>query len=42
MNEPIQGEQERESPHWNRVYVTVIVYTIFLILGLWAFSKLFD
>ncbi len=40
MNQPT--EDEREYPHWNRVYITVIVYTIALIVGLWIFSKLFE
>jgi hypothetical protein len=42
MNEPIQRDEEREYPHWNRVYGAVIVYTFCLIAGLWAFSKLFE
>jgi hypothetical protein len=33
---------EREYPYWNRVYVTVIVYTIALIIGLWLFSRMFQ
>ena len=37
-----QNESEREYPYWNRVYIIVIVYTIALIAGLWAFSKLFE
>ncbi len=40
MNEDKQNE--REYPHWNRVYITVIVYTIILIIGLWAFSRMFQ
>ena len=36
------NQEEREYPHWNRVYITVIVYTAFLIAGLWAFSQLFQ
>lgn len=36
------SEEEHEYPHWNRVYITVIVYTAALIVGLWAFSKLFE
>lgn len=35
------NEDEREYPHWNRVYVIVIVYTIALIVGLWLFSRAF-
>ncbi len=37
-----QNESEREYPHWNRVYITVIVYTIVLIIGLWLFSRMFQ
>lgn len=36
------NQEEREYPHWNRVYIIVIVYTVFLIAGLWAFSQLFQ
>ncbi len=39
MNEQ---KEEVEYPYWNRVYFIVVVYTISLIIGLWAFSKLFD
>lgn len=35
-------EEEREYPHWNRVYITVIVYSIALIIGLWLFSQMFQ
>lgn len=42
MNEPTQRDDEREYPYWNRVYITVIIYSVFLIVGLWAFSKLFE
>jgi hypothetical protein len=31
-----------EYPHWNRVYITVIIYTTLLIIGLWAISKLYQ
>jgi hypothetical protein len=31
----------REYPHWNRIYMIVVIYTIALIGGLWAFSRLF-
>ncbi len=33
---------EVEYPHWNRVYITVIIYTTVLIIGLWAISKLYQ
>jgi len=37
-----ENEREHEYPHWNRVYITVIVYTIALIIGLWLFSRMFQ
>jgi len=40
MNEDKQNE--REYPYWNRVYGAVIIYTIVLIIGLWAFSRMFQ
>jgi hypothetical protein len=42
MNEPTQRDGEREYPYWNRVYITVIIYTICLIVGLWLFSRMFQ
>jgi heme/copper-type cytochrome/quinol oxidase subunit 2 len=42
MNEQIQHGEEREYPHWNRVYITVIIYTICLIVVLWLFSRMFQ
>jgi len=38
----IEKQDEREYPHWNRVYIAVIIYTIALIIGLWAVSKAFQ
>lgn len=35
------GEEEREYPHWGRVYVIVIVYTAAIIAALWLFSRAF-
>ena len=40
MNEGKQ--EEREFPHWNRVYIAVIIYTSALIVGLWAFAKAYQ
>jgi hypothetical protein len=40
MNET--PEDEKEYPHWNRVYVIVAVYTIVLILLIWDFSRMFQ
>jgi hypothetical protein len=42
MNEPTRRDEEGEFPHWNRVYLTVIIYTICLIVGLWLFSRMFQ
>jgi hypothetical protein len=43
MNEGKPDAQDKsEYPHWNRVYIIVIVYTIILIIGLWAFSRMFQ
>lgn len=37
--------ETRETPEdvrrWKRVYITVVIYTALLILGLWGFSQLF-
>ena len=40
MNNP--PDEEQEYPHWNRVYLTVIIFTIALILALWLISKQFQ
>jgi hypothetical protein len=37
-----EEKEEREYPHWNRVYIVVIIYTIALIIGLWAVAKAFQ
>lgn len=42
MQDQTSLQDEQEYPHWRRVYLTVIIYTIALISGLWAFSKLFE
>ena len=43
MNQqPTPSPDEQEYPYWRRVYITVIIYTTALIIGLWAFSKLFE
>lgn len=34
--------EEQEYPHWNRVYLTVIIYAIALIFVLWLISKQFQ
>ena len=34
--------EEREYPHWNRVYAVVLVYTAALIVGIWLFSRAFQ
>ncbi len=35
-------ETEREYPHWNRVYLIVVLYSIAIMIGLWLFSRLYD
>lgn len=42
MEQQTRNSEEREYPRWDRVYITVIVYTICLIVGLWAFGKMFE
>ncbi len=37
-----QSNEEQEYPHWNRVYTTVVVYSIALIFVLWLISKQFQ
>lgn len=32
---------EEEYPHWNRVYIAVIVTTVIVITAMWFFSKSF-
>jgi len=34
-------QEEPEYPYWNRVYISVIIYTVFLIAGLYALSQMF-
>lgn len=34
-------DEEREYPHWSRIYIIVVIYTAALIIGLWAFTKIF-
>ncbi|MDX2031845.1 MAG: hypothetical protein SF339_14315 [Blastocatellia bacterium] len=40
--EPDEADGEREYPHWNRVYGTVVVFTILVIILIWAFSRTFE
>lgn len=35
-------EDEQESPRWRLVYLTVIIYTAVLIVGLWIFSHIYS
>ncbi len=35
-------EGEREYPHWNRVYIAVVVFTVVVILALWLFQFAFS
>ncbi len=38
MNKP----EDPEYPHWNRVYIAVIITTIVVIAAMWLFSKSFE
>jgi hypothetical protein len=42
MTQQTNSDEAREYPYWNRVYITVIIYTIGLIVGLWLFSRMFQ
>lgn len=39
---PAEAGGEREYPYWNRVYGTVVVFTIAVIILIWAFSRMFE
>jgi hypothetical protein len=34
--------EEQEYPHWNRVYIAVLITTIIVIVAMWLFSKSFE
>lgn len=34
--------EEQEYPHWGRIYLGVILFTVAIIIGLWFFSKIFS
>ena len=34
--------EEQEYPHWNRVYLAVLITTMVVIAALWLFSKSFE
>lgn len=34
--------EEREYPHWGRVYLIVIIYTIAIITALWLFTRAYS
>lgn len=44
MNNKLQerSPEEQEYPHWNRVYLAVIVFTTALIFVLWLITKQFQ
>ena len=37
-----EKQDELDYPHWNRVYIIVVIYTIVLIVLIWAFSRMFQ
>lgn len=36
------NNDEREYPHWGRVYLAVLINTAIVITALWLFSKAFQ
>ncbi len=34
-------QEELEYPHWNRVYLAVMIWTVIVIVSLWMFSRAF-
>lgn len=42
MNNPTPPNEEQEYPHWNRVYLAVIIFAIALIFVLWLISRQFQ
>ncbi len=38
----MEQPEEKEYPHWNRVYFAVLITTIIVISALWLFSKSFE
>jgi hypothetical protein len=36
------ADEEREYPHWARVYTLVVVVTVVVIFALWLFSRSFS
>ena len=42
QDDKLEPKEEQEYPHWNRVYFTVIVFTIALIFVLWLITKQFQ
>jgi len=41
-NEPLPTRAGDDYPHWGRVYLAVIVFTVLVFWGLWAFARLYD
>lgn len=35
-------EQEKPNAFWNRVYLAVVITTVFVIAALWTFSRYFS
>ena len=38
----MQESEEQEYPHWNRVYLAVVVFLVIVISSLWMFMKAFE
>jgi hypothetical protein len=44
ISEPVDQpnpDTPAEYPHWNRVYITVLLFTVVVIYGIWLFSSWF-
>jgi hypothetical protein len=38
----MENPEEQEYPHWNRVYIAVVVFLVIVISALWLFMKTFE
>jgi hypothetical protein len=38
----METPEEQEYPHWNRVYIAVVVFLVIVISALWLFMKTFE
>ncbi len=41
--DPLRGETDEAGfPHWNLVYLAVVIFTIMKIVALWLFTKAYE